>query len=164
MDNVPEETHVVSAMTKWPLATVAVIRDEKDDRLLPHQLRRQRLTVKKATEMKALTKRVRFCADTKIVKKPSCKIWHHPVCQNCRSESGCTYGDKCRFRPVEAEEKPSKKVKERWCERTQLLNERSLFNWVLYLKILIRESLFKVNLESWDRNTPSHSPRAPGTK
>ena len=37
-DNVPKETHVVSVMT--PLASgtevVAVARDEKDDRLLPH--------------------------------------------------------------------------------------------------------------------------------
>ena len=54
----------------------AVVRDEKDDRLLPHQIRRRRLTVKKATDMKVLTKEVRFCADTKIVqkKKTSCKF------------------------------------------------------------------------------------------
>ena len=50
MDNEPKETHVVSDMTKWPLATVALVRDEEDDRLLPHPIRRQRLTVKKAQQ------------------------------------------------------------------------------------------------------------------
>ena len=35
MDNVPKETHVVSVMTHKPLATVAKVRDEKDDRSSP---------------------------------------------------------------------------------------------------------------------------------
>ena len=30
---------------------------------------------------------------------PSCYYWHPPVCQNCKSESGCTFGDKCLLRP-----------------------------------------------------------------
>ena len=38
MGNVPKETHAVSVMTK-PLATVAVVRDKKDDPLLPHPIR-----------------------------------------------------------------------------------------------------------------------------
>ena len=46
MDNVPQETHVVSVMTQEPLETVAMARDEKDDRLLPHPIRRQRLTAR----------------------------------------------------------------------------------------------------------------------
>ena len=33
------------------------------------------------------------------------------MCLNHKSESGCAYGDKCRFRHVKAEEKPSKKSK-----------------------------------------------------
>ena len=41
-----------------------------DDRLLPHPIRRQsRLTVKKATKRKILTREVRFCVGSKIVKK-----------------------------------------------------------------------------------------------
>ena len=43
MDNVPEETHVVSIMTNWYKET-CMVRDEMDDRLLPHQIRRPRLT------------------------------------------------------------------------------------------------------------------------
>ena len=58
-------------MTQWPLATVALVRDEKDDRLLPQPIRRQsRPMVKKATKRKALQiRQVRFCVDVKFVKK-----------------------------------------------------------------------------------------------
>ena len=50
MDNVPEETHVVSVMTQEPLETVAMVRDKKDDRLFLHSTRRQnRLTARDKT-------------------------------------------------------------------------------------------------------------------
>ena len=52
---------------------------------------------------------------------PSCNYWHPPVCQNYLSESGCTYGNRCYFRHVEADGVPSKKVEERWCERISCL-------------------------------------------
>ena len=42
---------------------------------------------------------------------PSCDLWHPPVCLNCKSESGCKYGDICLFRHVEADGQPSKKSK-----------------------------------------------------
>ena len=48
---------------------------------------------------------------------PSCKFWHLPVCLNYKSEKGCVYGDKCRFRHVEDYVKPNKESKKRWCER-----------------------------------------------
>ena len=35
MDNVQKETHVVSVMTNLYKETCTVVRDEKDDRLLP---------------------------------------------------------------------------------------------------------------------------------
>ena len=41
---------------------------------------------------------------------PSCILWH-PPCFNHKSESGCKYGDKCRFWHVEADGQPSKKSK-----------------------------------------------------
>ena len=44
MDNVRKETHEVSVMTDLYKETCTVVRDEKDDRLLPHQIRRPRLT------------------------------------------------------------------------------------------------------------------------
>ena len=58
--------------------------------------------------------------------------------------------------------KPSKKSKKGGA-KDQLRFGRSLYNWVVYLKILIRENLFYVNLENWGRNTPSNSPKALGT-
>ena len=63
--------------------------------------------------MKALTKEVRFCAGTNCKKKKKRHVNFGVFpCQNYRSESRCTCGDKCRFRHVvEAEEKPSKKSK-----------------------------------------------------
>ena len=48
--------------------------------------------------------------------------------------------------------------------KDQLHYWRTLQNWVVYLKIRIRESLFNVQKEKWDQNTPSNSSRAPGTK
>ena len=51
MDNVPKETHHVgSVMTHRPLESVTVVRDEMDDRLLPHPIRSQnRLTAREKT-------------------------------------------------------------------------------------------------------------------
>ena len=70
MDNVPKEPYVVSVMTHWSLETVALVRDEKDDRLHPHPIRRQRPTARdknpqknQATKRKALqTKGAKFHA------------------------------------------------------------------------------------------------------
>ena len=42
-------------------------------------------------------------------------------------------------------------------QKNQLLFWRSLYNWVVYLKILIREHLFHVNLENWEQNASSFS-------
>ena len=50
--------------------------------------------------------RYRYCNN------PSCSNWHPPVCQYYLSETGCKFGNKCFFRRVEADEKPSKKSKE----------------------------------------------------
>ena len=47
----------------------------------------------------------------KTDKQTSCGFWHPPVCQKYKSETGCTFGNTCFFRHVEAEEKPSKKSK-----------------------------------------------------
>ena len=53
-----KETHAVSVMTQRPLATAAVIRDQEDDRLLPHPIRRPRLTkVEKKSQQHQAIKR-----------------------------------------------------------------------------------------------------------
>ena len=120
VDNVQKETHVVSVMTNLNKETCAMVRGKKDDRPLPHQVRRPRLTAREkisqkhqATEMKALqTNGAKFRAVTKKKETPSSSLWHPPVCQNYKSETGCKFGRTCFFRHVEAEEKPNKKSKE----------------------------------------------------
>ena len=89
---------------------------KKDDRLLLHPTRRQRrlterdknLQMDQAIKRKALQTRLKFHADSNSAKKPSCKFWHPPVCQNYKSEKGCVCGNKCHFRHVEAEGKANK--------------------------------------------------------
>ena len=59
---------------------------------------------------------------------PSCNYGHPPVCLNYKSESGCKYGEKCRFRHAElmgSAVKSWRKVV--W--KDQLLYWRGLFNW-----------------------------------
>ena len=78
MDNVPKETHVVSVMTHKTLGTEDKVRDEKDDRLLLHPIRRQkknRLTARdknphrdQAVNRKTHWTRVKFLADSSSVK------------------------------------------------------------------------------------------------
>ena len=78
MDSVQKETHVVSVMTDKYKEICTVVRDEKDDRLLPHHIRRPRLTkgeknpqTHQATERNALQTRnehSEFRAVTKTVK------------------------------------------------------------------------------------------------
>ena len=110
MDSVPEETHVVSVMTQWPLAAVALVRDEKDDRLLPHPSRKQnRLTVREATKRRILTKEVRFCVDKNCKRTRRVRFAIFP----CVRMTSLT---KDVFLATEAEENP-KKVKQRWCKR-----------------------------------------------
>ena len=48
--------------------------------------------------------------------------------------------------------------------KDQLRYYRSLYDWVVYLKVLVREKLFCTNLECWDQTRRQVSPKAPGTK
>ena len=89
MDNVSEETHAASVMAQWALETVALARDEKDDRLLPHPIRRQRLTARDKKPSKesgnyeesSSDKRSEIPCRFRICKYPSCEFGHPPVCQ-----------------------------------------------------------------------------------
>ena len=97
MDNVPTETHVVVSVMNNPRETVAEVRDEKEDRLLPHPIRRQsRLTVRDKHPPRDHA--IKLCRQEKrnsmpiqnYVKTPSWKFWYPPVCQNYKSESMLT--------------------------------------------------------------------------
>ena len=94
-----------------------MVRDEMDDRLLPHQIRRPRLTKGREKSSKTSGNRKKaletegaiFRAVTKTVQNRHVNFGILPLCQNYKSETGCIYGRKCFFRHCEAEEKPSKK-------------------------------------------------------
>ena len=81
--------------------------------------------------MEVLTREVRFYADTTIVKTPSCKFWHLPVCQLQVWKKGCTYGDKCHFRHAEAQEKPDK-----WSKKGGVKGSVALFKESNYSRSL----------------------------
>ena len=73
INDVPEETHVVSTMTLY-LETDTRLRDEKDNRPLPHPIQGQRQTGKKPSKDQAAEdgalgeERTDYLAKTKIVK------------------------------------------------------------------------------------------------
>ena len=99
--SVRKETHVVSGMIP-NLETEARLREKKNNRPLPHQKQRHRLTERhpqkvEAAEGKAETGGRIPCRYRGKCTNPSCNYWHLPVCLNYKSESGCKYGDKCHF-------------------------------------------------------------------
>ena len=104
-----KETYAVLVMTPKPVETRAKDRDENDDCLLPHPIRRQNgLTARnknphrdQAINRKTRETRVKFHADSNSV-----KIRHVHS-----SLKKVVHGDKCHFRHVEAEGKVNKKSK-----------------------------------------------------
>ena len=57
---------------------------------------------------------------------PSCNRWNPPVCLNYNSESGCTCGDKCRFRHTEVDGQPGKKSKKSGGKKSVALLKESI--------------------------------------
>ena len=88
-DTVPQETRVVLIMTQWPLATVAQARDEKENRLLPHPIRRlNRLTARdqnsqrnQAISSKNSMDKIEIPCRFEFCNSPSCRFRHPPVSQ-----------------------------------------------------------------------------------
>ena len=88
---------------------------------------------------------------------PSCNCWHPPVCQNYKYESGCKYGNRCYFRHVEADEKPSKNSKKGGAKGSVALLRLST-----QLGCVSRDSHSRKSVR--DQITPSNSPRVRFTK
>ena len=74
--------------------------------------------IQKSDSMSSITRNSvkRIPCSFRKCNNPSSSSWHPPVCPNYKL-TGCTCGNRCHFRHVEAEEEPNKKVEERWCER-----------------------------------------------
>ena len=117
LDSVRKGTHVVSVMI--PRLETDAIRDKWDNRPLPHQNRRHRLTernpqkAEEAEERALLEQEAGACAEISEGEsvRISFDVWQSPVCLNYKSESGCKCGDIRRFRHVEADGQLSKKSK-----------------------------------------------------
>ena len=103
MDNVRKETHVVSAMIRH-LETDARLREQKDNRTLPHHIRRPRLTERypqkvQATEEKTLQmKGSEFRADKDYV--ITCHVIIDTLTCVFIASLGCNCSNKCYFRHV----------------------------------------------------------------
>ena len=146
-------------------------RDEKDDRLLLHPIRRQsRLTERdknphrnQAIKRKALQTRVEFHADSNSVKIRHVSFGLLP-CVRITSLKKDVYMATSAISDMLRQKESPTKGQRKVVQKDQLRYWRSPDNWVVDLKIRIRENLFYVNLENWNRNKPSNSPRAPGTK
>ena len=78
-------------------------------------------------------------------------FWHPPVCQNYKSENRCIHGDKCHFRHVEAERKPSKKTKKGGVKRSVAILKEST-------------QLGCVSRDSYPRNSILREPGMLGSK
>ena len=129
LDSVWKETHVVSVMIEH-LETDA-IRGKKDNCPVLHQKQRHRLTGRYPQEVALLEKEAELRADISLGE--SVRTRHVIIgtlpCLNYKSLSGCTCGDKCRFRHAEVGGQPSEKSKKSGV-KDQLSYERSLFNWM----------------------------------
>ena len=106
-------------------------RDKKDILPLLHRKRRHKLTGRYPQKFRPQTSETRRkipCRNFTWRKctYPSCNFWHPPVCLNFKSALGCTYGEKCLFRHVEAEGQPSKKSKKSGVKGSVALSEESV--------------------------------------
>ena len=136
-----------------------MVRDEKDDRLLSHQVRRPRLTKGEKIFFKKNIRQQRWkvCGQKERNSVPKQNvITRHvaygilPCVKNNKSQTGCKFGSKCFFRHVDAEEKPSKKSKKGGAKGSVALFE-GVYTTGLYLKILYPRSLFYVRRENCDQ-------------
>ena len=151
MDSVPKETHAVSVMTQWPL--------EKRWRR-PETKRTivfSRIPFEGKTDWwrgRLGSKQENSFAKSEIpCRFKFCKIRH--VDENLATNA---ISDMLRQKGSPA--KGQRKV----VQKDQLRKRRSFLNLVVYLQTLIRESLFHVSLENWDRHTPSNYPKALGAR
>ena len=83
-----------------------------------------------------------MCRYRRKCTNPSCNFWHPSLCLNYKSESGCKYNDKCHFRHVGADEKPSTKSKKSCAKGSVAFFKKESIQLSVCLKTLIGENLF----------------------
>ena len=137
-----------------------MVRDEKDDRLLPHQIRRQRLTKGEKQLQKQATTDTRSkipCRYTNIkIRHVDSGILPYVITTSLRPDAQMAKNadsDMLRLRrsPTKSQRKMVQRI---------ICFVEGVHTIGLYLKILIRENLFYVKRENQDQNAPSNFPRA----
>ena len=108
--------------------------------------------------MKVLTREVRFYADTKNCKTRRVSFGIFPYVRITGLKKDA-YGDKCHFRHVEAEGNAQQKSKKGGAKGSVALLNGSAQLGCVAQGFLFDKFLFYMNLECWDRNTPSNSPK-----
>ena len=117
-----KETRAVSAVTQWPLVTVTKGQRPRGRSSSPHQIRRQRPTVKMVTNLKVLTREVRLYAFSKIVKNRPVNFGIFPCVRITGHQKDACMGNNAIFDRLR-ERKSQQQVKERWCERISCIIE-----------------------------------------
>ena len=146
LDSVRKETHEVSVMTNQYKETLTVVRDEKDDRLLPHQKSkaktdegREKPWKHQAREREALqTKGAKFRVDVKIVKTRRVCFGIFPCVNTSSLRPDANLEEHVSSDMLRLMRSPARSQR-KVVRKDQLFFWRSLHNCVVYLKILIRE-------------------------
>ena len=153
-DSVPNETHVVSPMILY-LETCTRVREEKDDRLFPAP------DTKAKTDAQELFKssgsrgqspwrgRERFPCRSTNCEVSSCRYMQPPVCQNSLSEQDAVMATSAILDMVRRIKKPRKKSRKGVVLKEEWRYGRSLYKWVVCLKIPSRENLFQRRAGKW---------------
>ena len=88
----------------------------------------------------------------KNVETPSCRFEHPPVLSKTTSLRSDAYVEEHVSWGMVRLRSPARSQR-KMVRKDQLPYWRSLHNWVVYPKSLIRETLFHVKKENWDQNT-----------
>ena len=167
MDSARKETHVVLVINLYQ-ATDARLRDEQDNRPLPHQIRRPRQKEKnpskvQATEDNALrAKGAGFFADKQIVITRHVIVGILPCGKITSLRQDAHMAKICHFRHVEADEKPSKESKKGGAKGPVALLKESFQLGCVSPDSHPRKSILRRE-EEWNPSTPSNFPGAHGT-
>ena len=151
MDNVPKETHVVSFMTPSPVETRAKGQRRKGRSSSPASHSKQN-PHKQETSLDKSEIEIRRVNSGILSSVWITDLKNVYMATNAISDM------------LRQKERPAKSQIIVVVQRISCDIEGVFSIGVVYLKILIRESLFHVTQENWDLSTPSNSPRAPGTK
>ena len=154
------------------VATNLRIIGQKDNRLLPHLIRKYRLADKNPQKVQIIEEEAliehgaKFRAEISFeesVRTRHVVIGTLPRVSTTSLNPGANLVKNVIFDMLRLKRIPARS-RRKVVRKDQLPYFWSLYNWVVCLGIPILESLFQGKKQKSDQNTPSNSPRARGTK